>query len=213
MKIYADSRPISLDRFIGQDVWVLCERSVSRYMPTVKAFIRVLDKTSDGYIINHFSQSFFDLDGTFSYAQITAELNERMEVYSNIYKVVTPIEIYTTDEIFEECGCEYKLDTTKFDSYIGKDIWVKVHKIQQAKVHSYIKILSKLNANITFNLIPQVYFHYAGKGEDWDSFNYCVDKVRVENMDQFVIDKPLETFTTEELSDWFGREMEKNERK
>ena len=50
MKIYANTNPFNLDRFIGKDIWVKCiDTSVPH---TYKEYIRVLSKRGDCYYVN-----------------------------------------------------------------------------------------------------------------------------------------------------------------
>ena len=213
MKIYAHTNSnYSLDDFIGENVWVLCQRQLKHSALVLKEFVMVLYKTPKGYCVYNVPDfTFRDLPGC-SYEVVESTLYESRMVDFDTYEVVQPIEVFSAAETFESAGLQYNSDYTKFDDFIGKDAWVSSCRVRNRSYTIFVRVLSRNETTITYNYIPLSYFEYAGNGEDWDSFNRRMNTPTTSHIDEIIINEPLDVYTTEELQDWFGRELEKANR-
>lgn len=108
MRIYCNSsRRNELDKFVGQDVWVLCEmkrvdpRTKEFYWGRIPAWIRFISKDSENYTFNLTLSSAGNDD--------RRHINEK-EMYTSRektlpkdrFRLVKPVQAYATDDFFQE---------------------------------------------------------------------------------------------------------------
>lgn len=108
MRIYCSTRGNELDKFVGQDIWVLCEikrvdiNTKESYWGRIPAWVRFVSQTPDTYTIN------LTLGNREAPVE-TRLLNER-EIYTtrqktlpkDRFRLVKPAQAYTSDEFFSE---------------------------------------------------------------------------------------------------------------
>lgn len=108
MRIYCSTRGNELDKFVGHDMWVLCNmkrvdvRTKESYWGRIPAWVRFVSQTPDTYT--------FNLTLSNSFAPMESRLRNEKEMYTSrektlpkdCFKLVRPMQAYTTDEFFSE---------------------------------------------------------------------------------------------------------------
>ena len=161
MKIYAASREYPLDRFIGKDLWVLCEQYWGGHFfrPGI-VYVRVIAKGHDGYKVNVVPKfTVDDFKGCGLKVLLNTLAGSHYVRFDDI-KIRMPIEVITTSEMLpEELGVDdpYAEDIAYFSKYVGKDAWVRAkHWGCGGDIFAgvyYIHILSLEGTVMTYNQV------------------------------------------------------------
>ena len=118
MKIYA-STELTLDQFIGQDVWVKCLQDGHKEC----RYIRPLSRSGKGdYLyVNAAYEHVLDYKDP---EEIKYEMSSIIFIDPKEYQVIEPLTTLSTSDFFPEAA-DFKYDGA-LDKYINPDIWVKV---------------------------------------------------------------------------------------
>ena len=109
MKIYCGSnREITLDRLIGQDVWVLVKSTVYSGTKVVDFYCKVLGKSGDSYNVLEVASYILDDANTAEFLTDSEWNVCATQIFGKSFKrtadeitIVTPLECYSTEEIAE----------------------------------------------------------------------------------------------------------------
>ena len=213
MKIYANTNPFNLDRFIGKDIWVKCiDTSVPH---TYKEYIRVLSKRGDCYYVNKVPEfTVADFAGC-SKQVLLNTLGGTARIPFNQYKICPEFEIYTTAELlggeFEFEEDVYAVDTDLVSELAGQDIWILAQSVDTGNIYGgryYIKIHSFKGTTITYSRVgaDSVDEHLGFYLMDDDEIRDTILHVWISHVGDWTL-YPEHEYTTEEISRKIGVEL------
>lgn len=110
MKIYCDRyEPCDFSRFIGKDAWVKCHRFNENGSFISDVYIKVLGPyMGSHYYASVLRASFVDDPSTYTVEDLSG-LREYVDSIHCVdiydFSIISPLEIYTTDELLDLLGC------------------------------------------------------------------------------------------------------------
>lgn len=219
MRIYCNQSTDTneLTQFIGQDAWVTCINIPTETVVYVKIYGQPNAGSGifRGNVISQGAARRINNPDNCTDWQRRQAITCIINVNMNDFRVLHPLQVYTTAELFPSYTT-YSKDLARF---IGKDLWVKVFDLSSRGFNDtyYICIKRRVGDIIEFCNIKSSLLDYdADEGYfDSDEFSYWtngLDFVDFDHIDNYQLWDPPEVLTTEELMEILATQQERLER-
>lgn len=223
MRIYCNQSTDAneLTQFIGQDAWVTCINIPTETVVYVKIYGQPIGNTSTdsrifkGNVIPQGEVKRINNPDNCTDWQRNQILTRIIDVDMDDFRVLHPLEVYTTAELFPG----YSTNSDALERFVGKDLWVKVVELSSRGFDDtyYMCIKRRVGDIIEFSNIKANLLDYDVEDGyfDSDDFRYWTDGldfVDYDHIDNYELCDPPEVLTTEELMEILATQKEHLER-
>ena len=202
MKIYAARNDNLLDRFIGKDLWVLCNDLEWSDTYPRPIYVKVFSKHPSGYRVSMVPKRTVDDFYGCNVNTILDTLAGSRFIESTRLQIITPVEVKTTAEMLPESdqfADPYTEDKEYFRQFIGRDLWVKARN----RIYGdyYIRILSMDDNTIVINEIDNSCVDSGVPSALWNSTELKESIIReyTDSIGDWTRTSDAQTYTTAEI--------------
>lgn len=211
MKIYANDTATTtpFDPYVGKNVWVRCLRSYVN--KNESEYIRFLGRHDwgNGHIV--FDVSYIDVERLERYRnerymygpRNEFSLVETKQVAAIYLELVEPVQILTTEELFNLDEDALGEDSRMLDKLAKNELWFMATLLtgDDAGNDMYVKITEKTGDIMSIDFIHPCYVDdYSYDNGDWQPPSYYMDSCTI-NVDSIKVIEPLEVLTTTEFQE------------